>query len=424
MTADNTGKMDNPDKAENMDMASEPDKSSDKTDKSDGANKPSKSDKSDVTSKPSKSSQKEVNATKEEKPLRHGYTTGSCATAATKAALTALILQESQLYSTIRIPIGEDVTFEIVRCEYETERAEAEIIKDGGDDPDATHKARIISEVSWRSESGIELDGGVGVGRVTKPGLPVPVGEAAINPVPRKMIRQAAEAVLNQYGIDRGVRVVISVPDGEEIAKKTLNGRLGILGGISILGTRGTVVPFSTSAYKASVAQAIRVAVTCGCTHLVLSTGGRTEKYGMDMYPDLSEEAFVEMGDFIGFALLQARRQGIRKVTLVGMMGKFSKVAQGVMMVHSKSAPVDFGFLAKVASDAGATQEQAAAILEANTAALVGDWMQEWGYSTFFELLCSYCCEAGLREVGGGMEIETVIISMKASLLGSARMDG
>ncbi|NOU96485.1 cobalt-precorrin-5B (C(1))-methyltransferase [Paenibacillus sp. LMG 31456] len=405
-------------------MASEPDKSSDKTDKSDGANKPSKSDKSDVTSKPSKSSQKEVNATKEEKPLRHGYTTGSCATAATKAALTALILQESQLYSTIRIPIGEDVTFEIVRCEYETERAEAEIIKDGGDDPDATHKARIISEVSWRSESGIELDGGVGVGRVTKPGLPVPVGEAAINPVPRKMIRQAAEAVLNQYGIDRGVRVVISVPDGEEIAKKTLNGRLGILGGISILGTRGTVVPFSTSAYKASVAQAIRVAVTCGCTHLVLSTGGRTEKYGMDMYPDLSEEAFVEMGDFIGFALLQARRQGIRKVTLVGMMGKFSKVAQGVMMVHSKSAPVDFGFLAKVASDAGATQEQAAAILEANTAALVGDWMQEWGYSTFFELLCSYCCEAGLREVGGGMEIETVIISMKASLLGSARMDG
>ncbi|MCR8631370.1 cobalt-precorrin-5B (C(1))-methyltransferase [Paenibacillus radicis (ex Xue et al. 2023)] len=435
MTADKTGKADNPDKAGNMDLAMESDKSSNEVSKPsksdnaseskklDDASEPSESKKSDKAVNPRKSNQAEDSAAKEEKPLRHGYTTGSCATAATQAALTALILQESQLHATIRIPIGEIVTFEIVRCEYEAERAEAEIIKDGGDDPDATHKARIISEVSWRSEPGIELDGGIGVGRVTKPGLPVPVGEAAINPVPRKMIRQATEAVLNQYGLDRGVRVVISVPDGEEIAKKTLNGRLGILGGISILGTRGTVVPFSTSAYKASVAQAIRVAVTCGCSHLVLSTGGRTEKYGMDMYPDLSEEAFVEMGDFIGFALQQARRQGIRKVTLVGMMGKFSKVAQGVMMVHSKSAPIDFGFLAQVATEAGASQEQADAILGANTAALVGDWMQEWGYSDFFELLCTYCCDAGLREVGGGMEIETVIISMKANLLGSARIE-
>ena len=132
-----------------------------------------------------------------------------------------------------------------------------------------------------------------------------------------------------------------------EIAKKTLNERLGIMGGISILGTRGTVVPFSTAAYKASVALAIRVAVKCGCDHLVISTGGRTENFGIAMYPDLSEEAFVEMGDFVGFALTMAKRQGVRKVTLVGMMGKFSKVAQGVMNVHSKSAPVDFGFLAQ-----------------------------------------------------------------------------
>ncbi|MDF2959442.1 MAG: cbiD [Paenibacillus sp.] len=372
---------------------------------------------------PDKTDKPNDNGTQEAKPpLRHGYTTGSCATAAAKAALTALILQETQLESTIRLPIGQDVAFEIVRCEYGAERAEAEVIKDGGDDPDATHKARIIAEVRWRTEPGFELDGGVGVGRVTKPGLPVPVGEAAINPVPRKMIREAVESVLNQYELDRGICVVISVPDGEEIAKKTLNARLGILGGISILGTRGIVVPFSTSAYKASVAQAIRVAVTCGCRHLVLSTGGRTEKYGMDRYPDLPEEAFIEMGDFIGFSLLQAKRQGIRKITLVGMMGKFSKVAQGVMMVHNKSAPVDFGFLAQIALEAGASQEQADAIREANTAALVGDWMQEWGYSGFFELLSVYCCEAGLREVGGDIEIETYIISMKGSLLGSAQI--
>jgi cobalt-precorrin-5B (C1)-methyltransferase len=358
---------------------------------------------------------------KEAKPLRHGYTTGSCATATTKAALTALILQEAQQQATIRLPIGEEVTFTMVRCEFTAERAEAEVIKDGGDDPDATHGARIIAEVSWRTQPGIELDGGVGVGRVTKPGLPVPVGEAAINPVPRKMIRQAAAAVLEQYELERGVRVVIKVPDGEEIAKKTLNGRLGILGGISILGTRGIVVPFSTAAYKASVAQAIRVAVQCGCTHIVLSTGGRTEKYGIDMYPELSEEAFVEMGDFIGFALQHCKRQGVRRVTLVGMMGKFSKVAQGVMMVHSKSAPIDFGFLARVALESGVSQEQANAILEANTAALVGDWMMEWGDGSFFERLSDYCCESGLKEVGGGIDLDTFIISMKGALLGSAR---
>ncbi|TDG00334.1 cobalt-precorrin-5B (C(1))-methyltransferase [Paenibacillus piri] len=367
---------------------------------------------------------KPVNESGDAKPLRHGYTTGSCAAAATKAALTALILQERQTHATITLPIGQEVTFDIVRCQCSNtdDYAEAEVIKDGGDDPDATHGARIVSRVSWRAEPGFELDGGIGVGRVTKPGLPVPVGQAAINPVPRKMIREAAEAVLNQYEPQCGIRVVISVPDGEEIAKKTLNARLGIIGGISILGTRGIVVPFSTSAYKASVAQAIKVAVTCGCRHLVLSTGGRSEKYGMDMYPELPEEAFIEMGDFVGFALQHCKKQGVQKVTLVGMMGKFSKVAQGVMMVHNKSAPVDFGFLAQVALEAEASQEQANAIREANTAALVGDWMHEWGYADFFERLCGYCCEAGLRETSGGLEMETVIISMKGNLLGHAAL--
>lgn len=363
---------------------------------------------------------------KESKPLRHGYTTGACATAAAQAAIEALIVQEPQRQSTIRLPIGQDVTFEIVACEVEEHRASAEIIKDGGDDPDATHGARIICEVSWRETPGIELDGGVGVGRVTKPGLPVEVGQAAINPVPRKMIREAVEAVLNRYELNRGVRVVVSVPDGEEIAKKTLNARLGIVGGISILGTRGIVVPFSTAAYKASVAQAIRVAVKGGCSHVVLSTGGRTEKFGMELYPKLPEEAFVEMGDFVGFALQQCARQGIRKVTLVGMMGKFSKVAQGVMMVHSKSAPVDFGFLARMAEEAGASETVVRKIAEANTASQVGDMMHELGCRSFFDVMCAYCCRSLLQEAGGssssGFEVETVIISMKAEQLGRMSM--
>lgn len=182
------------------------------------------------------------------------------------------------------------------------------------------------------------------------------------------------------------------------------------------MGTRGIVVPFSTSAYKASVAQAINVAKEAGCDHIVLSTGGKSESFGIATYPELPEEAFVEMGDFVGFALKQCKNRNMRKVTLVGMMGKFSKVAQGVMMVHSKSAPVDFGFLAQMAEEAGAPQERTREILTANTASQVGDLMADT--PAFFEIMCANCCRAALKEVGGGMEVETIIITMKGSLLG------
>jgi len=352
---------------------------------------------------------------KEAKPLRYGYTTGACATAATKAAMLALMHQQNQTEVTIRIPAGQEVTFSIVSCEFDQKQATAGVIKDGGDDPDATHGALILSTVSCIDRPGVEIDGGVGVGRATKPGVPVPVGEAAINPVPRQMIRETAEELLEG---EQGVRVVISVPNGEEIAKKTLNGRLGIIGGISILGTRGIVVPFSTSAYMASIVQAVKVAVLAGCDHLVLSTGGRSEKVGMELYPDLPEEAFIEMGDFVGFSLKQCKLQKVRKVTLVGMMGKFSKVAQGVMMVHSKSAPVNFEFLAHVALEVGAPAELVEQIRTCNTASQAGDLMVEHGYEEFFEVLCRYCCQAGMAHVKGGFEIETVMSTLKGVVLG------
>lgn len=337
----------------------------------------------------------------------------------------ALILQEKQSEATIALPIGQEATFQMESCQFTRDMAEAGTIKDGGDDPDATHGALIVSTVTWLPEPGIEIDGGTGVGRVTKPGLPVPVGEAAINPVPRKMIRETIQGVIDEYEIKRGVRIVVSVPDGEEIAKKTLNGRLGIVGGISILGTRGIVVPFSTSAYKASIVQAINVAVTNGCGHLVLSTGGRSEKVGMELYPDLPEEAFIEMGDFIGFTLLMCKKHDrVKKVSLIGMMGKFSKFAQGVTMVHSKSAPVDFNFLARVAEESDVPADLVEEIRGANTAAQVGDMMQNNGYSRFFQTLCQYCCDVGLAEVKGGMEIETVITTMKGELLGRETKHG
>ncbi|MFX3623850.1 MAG: cobalt-precorrin-5B (C(1))-methyltransferase [Ectobacillus sp.] len=355
-----------------------------------------------------------------EKKLREGYTTGACATAAAKAALTALITGEEQTEATIYLPIKRFATFHLENCEVTGETGAASIMKDAGDDPDATHGALIVATVSWAEKRGIALDGGVGVGRVTKPGLPVPVGEAAINPVPRKMICETAAAVLQEYGIDKGIKIVISVPDGEEIAKKTLNARLGIIGGISILGTRGIVVPFSTAAYKASIVQAISVARANACEHIVITTGGRSEKYAMKQFPTLPEEAFVEMGDFVGFTLKQCKRQGVKRVSMVGMMGKFSKVAQGVMMVHSKSAPVDFHFLAKVAKEAGAPDMLVEEIKSANTAAQVGDLMIEHGYHSFFEQLCSYCCLSALREVGGGIEVSASLYTMKGECLGKA----
>jgi cobalt-precorrin-5B (C1)-methyltransferase len=358
----------------------------------------------------------------EEKQLRHGYTTGATATAATRAALVGLIEGKIPPEVTIQIPTGDLVRFEVVDGSVEPHSASAVCIKDGGDDPDATHGARIVSTVSFQRE-GITLDGGIGVGRVSKPGLPVPIGEAAINPVPRKMIREVAQETLQEYGVSRGVHIIISVPDGEEIAKKTLNPRLGIIGGISILGTRGIVVPFSTAAYKASIVQAMNVARLAGHKQIVLTTGGRSEKYAMRMFPEFAEEVFVEMGDFVGFSLKEAKRQQFEKVFLVGMMGKFSKVAQGVMMVHAKSAPVDFHFLAEIAREAGADERLLEEIRGANTASQVGDMMREQGLMGFFDRLAYYCCKKGLEHVNGGLAIETRLTTLQGEFLGMATIE-
>ncbi|WP_413367733.1 cobalt-precorrin-5B (C(1))-methyltransferase [Lysinibacillus sp. 3P01SB] len=357
---------------------------------------------------------------KDPSEMRHGYTTGACATAMTKAALIALITKEVPEQVTIHLPVGQFATFQVESFQVTEDSVMCETIKDAGDDPDATHQARIQSTVRLLPTPGVRIDGGIGVGRVTKPGLPVPVGEAAINPVPRKMLQQVIEEVTKQFAIEQGVEAVISVPDGEEIAKKTLNGRLGIIGGISILGTRGTVVPFSSSAYMASIVQAISVAKAAGCDHLVITTGGRSEKYAMQQYPELPEEAFIEMGDFVGFTLKHIKRLGIRNVSLVGMMGKFSKVAQGVMMVHSKSAPVDFHFLQQLARKAGAPETLVSEVVEANTASQVGEWMLEHNVPEFFEEMCKSCCYHAIAHVRGGINVSTSLYSMKGECLGKA----
>lgn len=357
---------------------------------------------------------------KDPSELREGYTTGACATACAKAALTALITQEMQENVIIHLPVGKNVTFSIEECVMKDSEVTCSTIKDGGDDPDATHGAIIKATVSWRNDNQIYIDGGVGVGRVTKPGLPIEVGLAAINPVPRKMIATETKQVLDSFNISRGINVVISVPEGEEIAKKTLNGRLGIVGGISILGTRGTVLPFSNAAYMASIVQAISVAKASGCDHLVFTTGGRSEKFAMAMYPELPEVAFVEMGDFVGFSMKHCKRIGIQKVSLVGMMGKFSKLANGAMMLHSKGSQVSFEFLASVAKECGANDKLLKQILSSNTANEVGQIMKEQNLVKFFNRLSEHCCMEILKHVGGGLTVTTAIYSMGGEQLGKA----
>jgi len=297
--------------------------------------------------------------------LRTGWTTGTCASAAAKAALTALRDQSPQNDVEVALPGGRRVTFSVESCRYDPAQATAVVIKDAGDDPDVTHGAHLTATVRWRDEPGVALEGGEGVGVVTKPGLGIDVGEPAITATPRAMIIQAVSEVADPA--ERGVLVIISVPGGEKMARKTTNARLGILGGISILGTTGIVRPFSTASWRASVEQAVSVMAAQGERTVVLCTGGRTEKGAMALLPDLPEVCFVEVGDFTGAALRRALEVGLERVIFVGMAGKLAKLAAGILMTHYTRSKVDLGLLAEVTRAAGGSPALADEVGVANT---------------------------------------------------------
>ncbi len=351
--------------------------------------------------------------------LRTGYTTGACATAAAKAATQALLAQRPVDAVTIHLPAGRDATFQITSCEVSPTTVTAAVVKDAGDDPDVTHGAEIRAKVHWTTEPGIQLRGGQGVGVVTRPGLGLEVGGPAINPVPRRMILEAVTDVAGDALATRGLEVEISVPAGAELAKRTLNGRLGIVGGISILGTTGIVHPWSTAAWRASVEQAVDVAAANGQRHIVLTTGGRSEKYAMAILA-LPEVAFVEMGIFTGHALKRCVVRGVRRVTLAGMIGKFSKLAQGHFQTHVAGNQVDPMYLAEVAGRAGGDADLLAAIREANTARHVQELVQAGGLSGFFDLIAAEVVERSAAYVRGALEVEAIMFDFDANVLGRA----
>lgn len=304
----------------------------------------------------------------EERPLRRGWTTGACATAAAKAAFTALLGGEFPDPVEITLPRGERPSFALAEQRLRADRAIAGVVKDAGDDPDVTHGALVRATVFLGDAgTGITFRAGPGVGIVTLPGLPVAVGEPAINPVPRQMIGQAIAEVAARFGRSADAIVEISVENGEALAQRTMNPRLGIKGGLSILGTTGIVIPYSCAAWIASIHEGIDVARAIGLDHVAGATG-KTSEAAVRKLHGLSESALIDMGDFVGGMLKYLRTHPVPRVTVAGGLAKMTKLAQGRLDLHSKRGSVDLDALAELARAAGADAELAAKISASNTA--------------------------------------------------------
>jgi cobalt-precorrin-5B (C1)-methyltransferase len=334
--------------------------------------------------------------------LRTGWTTGTCASAAAKAAALGLVTGTAPAEVEIGLPNGRRVAFAI-----EAESAtRCVVVKDAGDDPDCTDGARMTAEVV--EGAGPSIAAGPGVGTVTKPGLGLAVGVPAVNPVPRRMIAAALAEVTAAP-----LAVTFSVPGGEAMAARTSNSRLGIVGGISILGTTGIVRPFSTAAYRASVTQQIDVAAAQGESVVVLATGSRSERAAMRLRPDLPDVCFVEVGDFTGTALRRAAADGIRRALLVAMAGKITKLAAGVMMTHFHRSHVDGDLLAAVAVQAGSPAEVVAAATETATARHFFETCMAHGDVAPLERVCALARAACQAHTGGAVETEVVMVDFE-----------
>jgi cobalt-precorrin-5B (C1)-methyltransferase len=338
--------------------------------------------------------------------LRTGFTTGTCAAAAAKAAVTWLAGGACPEVVEVALPGGQRVSFPVADADPGRPYRCA-VVKDAGDDPDVTNGAHVTVTAKWRGEREtppVEIEAGEGVGVVTLPGLGIAVGQPSITAVPRRMIERAVGEVTR-----RPVALRLSVPGGEAMAAKTSNGRLGIAGGISILGTTGIVRPFSTAAWRASVVQQVDVAAAQGQDHMVLSTGGRTDAAAQRIFPALAPVCFVEVGDFTGIALRRAAGAGMTRATFVGMAGKVSKLAAGVMMTHYRRSKVDTDLLAEVAAHTGAPAEVVAAAARTATARHFAEACARVGAWPALAELCRRAADQCTR-YAGGMPVGVIMV--------------
>ncbi|KMZ12527.1 Cobalt-precorrin-6 synthase, anaerobic [Candidatus Burkholderia humilis] len=354
-------------------------------------------------------------------PLRSGYTTGSCATATSLAAARLLLLGEASEFAEIVLPKGQIVTMPLVFCrriDIDSMQAEAGVVKDAGDDPDVTHGATVFARVRLSQEKGVRFHAGEGVGTVTRVGLALAIGEPAINPVPRKVMTEHLVALAAQANYAGGFDVSIGVENGLALAQKTMNPRLGIVGGLSILGTTGIVRPFSCSAYIASIHQGIDVARANGVRHIAACTGNQSED-AMRAHYGLPDIALIEMGDFAGAVLKHLRRAPVDKLSLCGGFGKLSKLAAGHMDLHSRNSSIDLTLLAAWAADAGASDALQIAMRAANTSQEALKRARAQGIA-LGDLVCARARDVARDVVPQGIVVEAFAIDRQGQIIGSA----
>lgn len=354
--------------------------------------------------------------------LKTGYTTGTSATAATKAALFTLIYSEEVFETDVILPKGRIVKLKIAWTRIdETKRSvTCAVIKDGGDDPDVTHGTEICSTVSFNSYKGeISINGGIGVGRVTRPGLGLEIGSAAINPVPKKMLENVIKEVGAKILEEKGITVIISVPKGAKIAKKTDNPRLGIIGGISILGTTGIVFPYSTASFAASIRQSLDVAITLGALTVVLTTGGRSEDFAKGLFQDIPDYAFVQMGDFSGYTVKQCTKRSLKKVIIAGFIGKLTKIAMGIKQTHVRGSHVSLDFMARIASTCTTSEKIINEIRNANTARHVSEIIMKNNIPRFFDVICENVFKQMFSHADKQLEIIVIMFDFDGGVCGS-----
>jgi cobalt-precorrin-5B (C1)-methyltransferase len=354
------------------------------------------------------------------RPLRRGWTTGTCAAAATRAAYQALLTGAFPDPVAVRLPGGACPSLALAVSELGPDFARAGIVKDAGDDPDVTHGALIVSTVRLAaSGSGVVFRAGEGVGTVTRPGLPLPPGEPAINPMPREMIRTAIAEVAARHGGEGDVIVELSIPGGEKIAERTLNGRLGIVGGLSILGTTGIVVPYSCSAWIHSIHRGIDVARAGGLDHIAGATGATSEAAIARLH-GLAETALIDMGDFVGGMLKYLRRHPIARVTIAGGVGKMTKLAQGLLDLHANRGAVDFAALAGLARAGGSCEAVMQQIAASNSAA------EAFAHAAAANVMLGDAVARAAQQTAsgvvadGGIEVEVVLFDRDGRLVGHA----
>ncbi|MFI7834875.1 MULTISPECIES: cobalt-precorrin-5B (C(1))-methyltransferase [Pseudomonas] len=351
-------------------------------------------------------------------PLRSGLTTGSCATATSLAAARLLLGGESSDAVSITLPKGKVVQMRLEFCRLTSQGAEAGTLKDAGDDPDVTHGALLYSQVRLLAEPGIRFVAGTGVGTVTRPGLVLAVGEPAINPVPRRMISDHLQRLADECSYPGGFEVTVNVQGGEQLALKTMNPRLGILGGLSILGTSGIVRPFSCAAYIASIHQGIDVAHTNGYTHIAACTGNASEDTMRRVY-GLPEIALIEMGDFVGAVLKHLRKVPVPRLTLCGGFGKISKLAAGHMDLHSRHSSIDLPQLAGWAADIGADAALQASIITANTSQQALALAHAAGIP-LGDAVCAHALAFARSVVPAQVQVEVFAIDRQGGIVGRA----